>query len=209
MLGESNSTNSGGAAEEIVNIVRYPNRRLYDRSQARYVTLQEIATMVREGKTVNVRDSKSNDDLTSTILTQIILEQYPERMDILPVPVLHLMIRTNDIVLGLLRGYFRQSVQYLDFWQQTARFNPMATSMEWLNSLLPSTPAGTGKPAASAPPPSHDAALAKRIAEVERRVGALEPSTDASDRQSPSESLEQVKPERSPRSRSKRRGRRS
>src|SRR5262249_17235142 len=60
-------------------IVRYPNRRFYDRSQGRYVTLREIAAMVREGKTVNVRDSRTGDDITSTVLTQIILEHHPDR----------------------------------------------------------------------------------------------------------------------------------
>jgi polyhydroxyalkanoate synthesis regulator protein len=48
----------GGPAEaEPVPITRYPNRRLYDRSQGRYVTLPEIAELVRRGKTVSVRDS--------------------------------------------------------------------------------------------------------------------------------------------------------
>jgi polyhydroxyalkanoate synthesis repressor PhaR len=68
-----------GAEGPAVTVVRYPNRRLYDRSQARYVTLQEVAAMVREGKTVTVRDSKTDEDLTTTTLMQILLDQHPER----------------------------------------------------------------------------------------------------------------------------------
>src|SRR5690242_10686884 len=118
---EEQRVNAGES--ETARIVRYPNRRLYDRTQGRYVTLQEIASMVREGKTVNVRDSKTNDDITTTILTQIILEHHPERMELLPVPILHLMIRTNGVTLGLLRAYFRQSLEYLELWQRASAFN--------------------------------------------------------------------------------------
>jgi polyhydroxyalkanoate synthesis repressor PhaR len=160
---------------ETVSIVRYPNRRLYDRSQGRYVTLQEIAGMVREGKVVSVRDSKTDEDLTSTVLTQIILEHHPERMDLFPVPVLHLMIRTNGVVLGLLREYFRQSQAYVDFWQRAAAFNPVGTSVEWLKSLLPARPDTGGGPPAAAPGGQADAAaLARRLAEMERRLNELD-----------------------------------
>jgi polyhydroxyalkanoate synthesis repressor PhaR len=171
---------SAGAAEtEIARIVRYPNRRFYDRSQGRYVTLQEIAAMVRGGKTVSVRDSKTSEDITSTVLTQIILEHHPERMELLPVPVLHLMIRTNGVVLGLLREYFRQSLEYLEFWQRASALNPVAASMQWLNSLVPAVPMAGGGQAPGAASGQTDAeALAQRIAEMERRLNAIEPSVD-------------------------------
>jgi polyhydroxyalkanoate synthesis repressor PhaR len=166
-------------ADQTISIVRYPNRRLYDRSQARYVTLQEIADMVREGKTVTVTDSKSDADLTGIILTQIILEHHPERMSLLPVPILHLMIRTNDIVLDLLRDYFRRSMLYLEFWQQSARLNPMAASMEWFKSLLPPTRDTFVPEAPASSAPSHGEALSQRIAQIERRIQALEPATES------------------------------
>jgi polyhydroxyalkanoate synthesis repressor PhaR len=170
---------TGVGETETVRIVRYPNRRFYDRSKGRYVTLQEIAATIREGKTVSVRDSKTGDDITSTILTQIILEHYPERMELFPVPVLHLMIRTNGVMLGLLREYFRQSLEYLDFWQRAAAFNPMAGSMQWLKSMIQgSSVAGGGQPTT----PTDAAALAQRLAEMERRLNALEPSANKSDR---------------------------
>jgi polyhydroxyalkanoate synthesis repressor PhaR len=177
-------SDAGEGKEATASIVRYPNRRFYDRSQAKYVTLQEIAAMIRAGKNVTVRDSKTNEDLTSTILTQIILEHHPERMDLLPVPVLHMMIRTNDVVLGLLREYFRQSLAYLDFWQRASALTPLTAPMKWLNSLLPGGPAATVPPAAptaesaaavsGAPAPAAETdLLLKRIAEMERRLNTL------------------------------------
>lgn len=173
----------GTGENEPVRIVRYPNRRFYDRSQGRYVTLQEIAATIREGKSVRVRDRKTGHDITSTILTQIILEHHPERMELLPVPILHLMIRTNGVMLGLLRQYFQQSLEYLDFWQRAAAFNPMAASMQWLNSLTPGAPGDGGGQAPDAATTQTDAeALAQRLAEMERRLNAIEPSTNKSDK---------------------------
>ena len=172
---------SAGAADtETARIVRYPNRRLYDRSQRRYVTLREIAAMVREGKTVNVRDSATGDDMTSTVLTQIILEHHPDRMELLPVPVLHLMIRTNGVVLGLLREYFRQSLQYLEFWQRASAFNPVAASMQWLNSLVPSAPVtGDSRPPSPASRQADAETLAQRLTEMEHRLNAIKPAGES------------------------------
>jgi polyhydroxyalkanoate synthesis repressor PhaR len=179
---EKRGVSTGADETETVRIVRYPNRRFYDRSQGRYVTLQEIAAAIREGKTISVRDNKTGDDITSTILTQIILEHHPERMELLPVPILHLMIRTNGVVLGLLREYFRQSLQYVDFWQRAAAFNPMAASMQWLKSFVPGSPGAAGEQPPSAATSQTDAeTLAQRLAEMERRLKALEPSADKSD----------------------------
>jgi polyhydroxyalkanoate synthesis repressor PhaR len=173
---------AGAAAEEdrTARIVRYPNRRLYDRAQGRYVTLQEIVAMIREGKAVTVRDNKTGEDLTGTILTQILLEFHPERVDVFPVPVLHLLIRANDIVLAFLREYLRQSLTYLEFWQRAASFGSMAAPWEWLKSFMPSGPAQpAGAPSApkiptpAPPPPTGTEALARRVEELERRLSAL------------------------------------
>jgi polyhydroxyalkanoate synthesis repressor PhaR len=183
MPDEEQRASSGAADTKTARIVRYPNRRLYDRSQGRYVTLREIAALVREGKNINVRESTTGDDITSTILTQIILEHHPDRMELLPVPVLHLMIRTNGVVLGLLREYFRQSLQYLEFWQRASALNPVAASMQWLNSLVPTAPTtGDRPPPGAASSQTVAEALAQRIAQMERRLNAIEPSADKSDK---------------------------
>ncbi|HRO64582.1 polyhydroxyalkanoate synthesis repressor PhaR, partial [Thermomonas sp.] len=56
-------------------IKKYPNRRLYDTSTSTYVTLAEVRQLVMNGETVAVRDAKSGEDLTRSILLQIILEE--------------------------------------------------------------------------------------------------------------------------------------
>lgn len=155
---------SNGDADDTIRIVRYPNRRLYDSSHARYVTLQEIADLIRQGKSVTIRDSKSDEDLTCATLMQIILQQHPERMELLPAPILHGMIRANDFVLESLREYFQRSMQYWDMFQQAATFNPFAGSMDLMKMLSPSSAAGTGDQVES---------LHRRLAELEKRIEEL------------------------------------
>jgi polyhydroxyalkanoate synthesis repressor PhaR len=158
----------GPGDEGPVQITRYPNRRLYDRGRSRYVTLQEIADLVRDGKTVAVRDSKSGEDLTRSILTQIVLERHPERMELLPVAVLNAMIRANEATLSFLRDYFRQALAPLEIWQRTAALNPFTLPMTWMRSLLPEPP-----PAAAPTGEADAAALARRVADLERRLEEL------------------------------------
>jgi polyhydroxyalkanoate synthesis repressor PhaR len=149
--------------EEVVTIIRYPNRRLYDRSRGTYVTLQDVEDTVRRGDNVSVRDSKTGEDLTRSLLTQIILERHPERMDLFPVSLLHLIIRTDGVMFAFLRESVRQALQYLEMFQQTTPFNPLLPAQEWLRAFLPDSRA------------RHSSevdvnALLRRITELERRI---------------------------------------
>jgi polyhydroxyalkanoate synthesis repressor PhaR len=149
-------------------IVRYPNRRLYDRSEGRYVTLQDIEGKVRRGQSVTVRDSKTGEDLTRAVLTQILLERHPERMALFPVSFLHLAIRADEGMLGVLGEYMRQSLAYAEMLQQAAPVNPLLAPQVWLRAFLP----GTAPRPGTAPGPDLDA-LARRLAELERRLEEL------------------------------------
>lgn len=62
-------------AEPVTTIKKYPNRRLYDPGSSRYVTLGHVAQMVKDGKDFVVTDAKTGEDLTRSVLTQIIVEQ--------------------------------------------------------------------------------------------------------------------------------------
>jgi polyhydroxyalkanoate synthesis repressor PhaR len=156
---------------EPVLITRYPNRRLYDRSQGRYVTLPEVAELVRKGRTVTVRDSKTGEDLTRSILTQLILEHYPERMELFPVNILNSMIQANDNTLQFLREYLQQSLTYVELLQRSVAVNPLLPMQQWMQAFLP-----TSAPrAAPVPPVDVDAtALLRRIADLERRLDELQ-----------------------------------
>lgn len=76
-------------------IKRYPNRKLYNTEAKRYVTLDDITEMIREGDDITVIDHESGDDLTTLTLTQIILEQEKKKTGFLPRSLLTSLIRTG------------------------------------------------------------------------------------------------------------------
>ncbi|MEL7368363.1 MAG: polyhydroxyalkanoate synthesis regulator DNA-binding domain-containing protein [Myxococcota bacterium] len=84
--------------QEVV-VKKYSNRRLYDTSESRYITLDELAAKIRTGRDVRVIDAKSNADLTQATLAQIILESR-RAARLLPVPLLTQLIRMGDDALA-------------------------------------------------------------------------------------------------------------
>lgn len=79
-----------------VTIKKYSNRKLYDPGQSRYVTLEEIAEMVRQGKAIRVVDADTEEDLTSVTLAQILLEREKQKRHPLPVEFLHGLIQYGE-----------------------------------------------------------------------------------------------------------------
>jgi len=86
--------------DEQVKIKKYANRRLYDMERSTYVTLDDVAGMIRQGKTVVVHDAKTGEDVTAFILTQIVLEEARKKNVFLSAPLLHLMIRHGNHLLN-------------------------------------------------------------------------------------------------------------
>jgi polyhydroxyalkanoate synthesis repressor PhaR len=79
-------------------IKKYANRRLYDTSNSRYINLEDIAAMVRNGKDVQVVDAGTSDDITRVTLTQIIVEDAKEQPSGLPLELLRQLIVASDRV---------------------------------------------------------------------------------------------------------------
>jgi len=79
-----------------VIIRKYSDRRLYDTGASRYVKLEDIAKMVRDGLDVRVVDGRSGKDLTHIIFTQIIAENAREREIALPLQLLTQLVRASD-----------------------------------------------------------------------------------------------------------------
>jgi polyhydroxyalkanoate synthesis repressor PhaR len=77
-------------------IKRYTNRKLYDKQESRYVTLEEIARLVRRGEDLKVVDNETDDDLTAVTLAQIILEEEKRKTHLLSVPFLRKLIRSGE-----------------------------------------------------------------------------------------------------------------
>ena len=94
-----------------VVLKKYANRRLYDTQKSAYVTLSEVADVIRQGKTVKALDAKTKEDVTAFVLTQIILEEAKNNNALLPVPLLHMIIRYGENVLQeFFENYLEQTV---------------------------------------------------------------------------------------------------
>ena len=103
---QSHEQSNIAAVKALVTIKKYANRRLYNTATSVYVTLEHLAQMVREGVDFVVFDAKSGDDITRTILTQIILDAENSGNNLLPVDFLRNIIRSyGDNVQGFLPSY--------------------------------------------------------------------------------------------------------
>lgn len=86
-------------------VKKYSNRRLYDTDESRYITLDELAELVRAGSDVFIQDAKTGADLTQATLAQVILESRGGGR-LLPVPLLVQMIRMGDDALAEFLGRY-------------------------------------------------------------------------------------------------------
>jgi polyhydroxyalkanoate synthesis repressor PhaR len=183
----------GDPSPEVISIKRYPNRRLYDRHTRRYITLQDLEELVLQGKKIEVRDSKTGEDLTRSILTQILLERHPEKMEMFPVAMLHGILQANDLVLDLFRSYLRQSLAILEQMQKqpTAPLAPLLTPLEWMRAMIPSPfPFAMPRPGEHATVSPGHADLEARITRIEERIRRLEkPSRGAGAGEGPAASV--------------------
>lgn len=108
-------------------IKKYPNRRLYDTSESKYVTLSDVRKLVLEEVPFCVIDKKSNEDITRSILLQIIVEQEDSSEPIFSSDVLQQMIGFYGNSANKLAGDFMRNSVNL-FYQQQKRLQSQVTS---------------------------------------------------------------------------------
>lgn len=108
---------------------KYPNRRLYDTSQSCFVALEDVKRLVLSGEPFEVQDSKSGEDITRSVLLQIIAEQEADGgSSLLTDEVLRQLIRFyGDSLHGLLREYLERSVSM--FLEQQGAFHEQLRTM--------------------------------------------------------------------------------
>src|SRR2546429_1605705 len=109
---------------EPVTIKKYANRRLYNTGTSTYVTLEDLATMVKSGEDFAVFDAKTGDDITRSVLTQIIFEQENKEgaQNLLPINFLRQLIRFyGDSMQMLVPRYLETSIDSLTREQQKFR----------------------------------------------------------------------------------------
>ncbi len=150
-----------------VVIKKYANRRLYDTSASRYINLEDIAAMIRNGTDVQVVDAKSGADITRVTLTQIIVEDAKDTPAGLPLDLLRNLIMASDQV--------RQEFMRSAFETYAKMQNALASGLADVKSAAMSPLAAMSSfvQGASGQKRESDemAELRKRVAELEARVG--------------------------------------
>jgi polyhydroxyalkanoate synthesis repressor PhaR len=100
--------------QEPTTIKKYANRRLYNTGTSTYVTLEDLADMVKNGEDFTVVDAKSGEEITRTVLTQIIFEQENKGQNLLPITFLRQLIRFyGDSIQNLIPTYLDFSIDSL------------------------------------------------------------------------------------------------
>jgi polyhydroxyalkanoate synthesis repressor PhaR len=125
-----------------LEIKKYANRRYYDTTHSRHLTLDEIRSLIQQGHDLTVIDAKTSADITAQVLTQIILELDTPKLDSLPVPLLVRIIRMNDqLVKDFIEKYFNQALKsFLDYQHQVEE---QIRRAHGLPSVFPSVSAWT------------------------------------------------------------------
>ena len=96
---------------EPIIIKKYANRRLYNTDSSSYITLEHLAAMTRTGRDFKVIDAKSGDDITHSVLTQIIMEEETRGQTMLPVPFLRQLISMyGDSMQSMVPHYLEASM---------------------------------------------------------------------------------------------------
>jgi len=183
--------------KEPVTIKKYANRRLYNTGTSSYVTLEDLATMVKAGEDFVVFDAKTGEDITRSVLAQIIFEQENKQgQSLLPITFLRQLIRFyGDSMQMLVPRYLEQSMQSFTgqqdkFREQMAQafgaagFGPLEEqvrrNMEMFEKtfamLTPFATGGAGKGAGSNKPQSGGGEvdeLKRQLEEMQKRIERL------------------------------------
>ncbi|MDZ4056776.1 MAG: polyhydroxyalkanoate synthesis repressor PhaR [Polynucleobacter sp.] len=131
---------AAAGAERIIK--KYPNRRLYDTRTSGYITLTEIKQLVMEGAPFVVRDAKTSEDLTRSILLQIILEEEAGGSPMFSTSVLSNIIRFyGHAMQGFMGGYLEKNIQSLQDVQTKLAEQSKGLSPEmWTQFMSMQTP---------------------------------------------------------------------
>jgi len=172
---------------EVLEVKKYPNRRFYDATRKKHVTLADLYEQVRSGSQIRVTDSKTGDDITHIVLTQIILEHDPPKLELFPASLLHQTIQANQqVVRGFIDQYFARAVnafvdsqqRFEEFMRQAGRaFIAPTAPMDWARAFMPGGFAGRPRneePAPAPPQPAQEAASSgEAVKQLQEQLDAL------------------------------------
>jgi polyhydroxyalkanoate synthesis repressor PhaR len=158
-------------------IKKYGNRRLYDSTLSRAVTMEEIAAAVRKGEDLRVLDGETGEDITKRILVQIILEEQSRtQLELLPVDFLRQLIQLRSEPLSQwMSQYLSAGAQWLGRQMSSAPGPGMRGIQESLETLFPWMRKETGAtpPEPSGPVPDPDRDIVDTIDELQQRLADL------------------------------------
>lgn len=148
-----NTPGTAAASERVIK--KYPNRRLYDTQTSAYITLTEVKSLVMQSEPIVVKDAKTGEDLTRSILLQIILEEEAGGAPMFTEAMLANIIRFyGHAMQGFMGSYLERNVQF--FTEMQSRFADQmkgATPDAWRNFMgmqMPNLPGMPGMPDMSA-----------------------------------------------------------
>ena len=169
---------------DVVIIKKYANRRLYDTESSAYITLERLAQMVRQKREFKVVDAKSGEDITRSVLTQIIMDEESRGSEMLPVNFLRQLIGMyGDQMQSVVPQYLEASLEQLQRNQVQLReamagalaANPFAElarrNMEMFTAAAPGPKPGD---APAAPDTRSELSeLKEQLAEMQRKLDKL------------------------------------
>lgn len=171
-------------SDKILEIKKYPNRRYYDATHSRHLTLEEIRSLIQQGYDIRAIDAKTSADITAQVLTQIILEFDTPKLDSLPVPLLVRLIRMNDqLVKDFIEKYFNQALKsFFDYQKQIEEqirhshgLPPVFPSVSaWTKAVLEPFSAVFSGPNPAKPTPSQAAPAAEKGEDLRKLVRELQ-----------------------------------
>jgi len=142
--GASAKASANGAQGRVV-IKKYANRRLYNTASSSYVTLEHLSEMVKEGVDFVVFDAKTNEDITRSVLTQIIFDEESRGQNLLPIQFLRQLIGFyGNSMQAFLPSYLELSLDSFTRQQERMRTQMGAIAPGLAQGLAPNLGAGLG-----------------------------------------------------------------
>ncbi len=178
---QSAQADRSGSPEAVRTIKKYPNRRLYDTETSGYITLAEIKKLVMAAEPLVVLDAKTGDDLTRSILLQIILEEESAGVPMFSEAVLSNIIRFyGHAMQGHMGSYLENHVQSFMDWQSKLGESSPALSpevwaqfMQWQTPLMQSMFSGLANPSQNVMSQMQDQMQKQIQKNTEQLLGAL------------------------------------
>lgn len=188
MARKAQSDNTG----DTIVIKKYANRRLYNTASSSYITLEDLAKMVRDNVDFAVFDAKSGEDITHSILTQIIMDEEANGGQMLPVSFLRQLISMyGNSMQAMMPSYLEASManfrdnqsKIREAWEKGIQSNPLTalheTNMAMMRAAAETFIPGTKSKAAKPEAPANDGskeeidALREQMAAMQKKLDAL------------------------------------